>query len=175
MSHGTQQVQANQRFVLQLLDPLRGHAVQTWQFDGRTVIRIGRADENDITLGDPQVSRRHAEIHSRDGVWQLVSLGRHGTLIADEPVTEAKLKDGMTVQLGPTGPKLRFLLTQPRVEDETTMIRSEPAISEMLRLDRDKVEQEAREIADTPAFRRVQDLAGKLRERKSSSDEPTEF
>jgi hypothetical protein len=55
------------------------------------------------------------------------------------------------------------------------MIRNGPAISEMLQLDRGRVEQEAREIVDTPSFRRVQDLAGELRKKKSSSKDPTEF
>jgi pSer/pThr/pTyr-binding forkhead associated (FHA) protein len=168
------QAQAGQRFILQLLDPVRGHAIQTWQFDDRATIRIGRSDDNDITLGDPQVSRHHAEFHFRENAWALVSTGRHGTLIAEEPVAEAKLENGVILQLGPTGPKLRFLLAQPASEEETTMIRA-TAISEMLQLDRGRAEQEAKDIADSPAFRRVQDLAGELRKKKSPSKTPTKF
>ncbi len=174
MSQGTQQSSAGRKLILQLLDPVRGHAIQTWQFDDRAMIRIGRSDDNDIALGDPQVSRYHAEIHFRENAWALVSTGRHGTLISDEPVEEAKLENGVILQLGPTGPKLRFLLAQPASDDETTIIRG-TAISEMLRLDRGRAEQEAQDIADSPAFRRVQDLAGELRKKKSPSKTPTKF
>jgi pSer/pThr/pTyr-binding forkhead associated (FHA) protein len=175
MSQGTQKELAGETFVLQLLDPVRGHAIQTWQFGGRAMIRIGRSDDNDIALGDPQVSRHHAEVRCHGDVWELLSLGRHGTFIGDEMVETTALEDGAILQLGPTGPKLRFLLALPRHEEETTMIRNGPAISEMLQLDRGRVEQEAREIVDTPSFRRVQDLAGELRKKKSSSKDPTEF
>ena len=139
------------------------------------MIRIGRSDDNDIALGDPQVSRYHAEVRSHGNAWELISMGRHGTFIADDVVETATLEDGAILQLGPTGPKLRFLLARPQHEEETTIIRNGPALSEMLQLDRGRVEQEAREIVDSPSFRRVQDLAGELRKKKSSSKDPTEF
>ena len=159
--------------VLQLLDPMRGHAIQTWQFSNRSIIRIGRADENDVTLGDPQVSRHHAELHLRESAWELLSKGRHGTLIAGESVEQWSLQDGTVLQLGPTGPKLRFHHTRPVREDETTVMRSIPAFSEMLQVDQQQADEQVREIVETPSFRRAQDLARKLRGDDSSSDDPT--
>ena len=159
--------------VLQLLDPMRGHAIQTWQFSNRSLIRIGRADDNDVTLGDPQVSRYHAELHLRGSAWELVSKGRHGTFVADESVEQSSLQEGTVLQLGPTGPKLRFHHALPVREDETMVMRPMPAISEMLQVDQQQTEEQVREIVDTPSFRRAQDLARKLRGDDSSSDDPS--
>ena len=159
--------------VLQLLDPMRGHAVQTWQFSNQSLIAIGRADDNDVALGDPQVSRYHAELHLRGNAWELISKGSNGTFIGEEPVEQSAVKNGMVLQLGPTGPKLRFLHSRPVPVDETTVMRSVPAISEMLRLDQQQTEEQVREIVDTPSFRRVKDLARKFREDKDSSDDPS--
>ena len=33
---------------------------------------IGRDDGNSIQLPDPQVSKRHAVIHAKEGVWTIV-------------------------------------------------------------------------------------------------------
>ncbi|MCA9304694.1 MAG: SpoIIE family protein phosphatase [Phycisphaerales bacterium] len=67
--------------------------------------RIGRAVESDICLPDPSVSRRHATILIRQGLWYLVDQGSTtGTLLnrqrleQDEP---AEIRKGDTIEIGP--------------------------------------------------------------------------
>ena len=164
---------ANRNVFLELLDPMRGHAIQTWQFSKLSLIRIGRSNDNHVRLGDPQVSRHHVELHLRDKGWELVSKGRHGTLIDDELVEQWPLQDETLLQLGPNGPKLRFRRSRSAIEDQSTIMRSGPAISEILQLDEQRASEQVREIVETPSFRRVRELARKLRKNDSSSNEPT--
>jgi pSer/pThr/pTyr-binding forkhead associated (FHA) protein len=171
-STGTQRAPAGKKLVLELLDPMKGEAVQTWQFENRAMITIGRAADNDIALNDLQVSRHHAEIQRLENRWEIISMGRHGTFVGEEIVEKAALNDGATLQFGPTGPKLRFRQERPVSEKETTVMRARPDIGEMLQLDRERVESEAKEITKSPAFRRVQDLADKPR--KTGKPSPTD-
>src|ERR1043166_4055888 len=60
--------------TISLLDPVRGHAVQSWEFDGAAVIRIGRASTNDVILNDLQVSRVHGELIRTDAGWNITPL-----------------------------------------------------------------------------------------------------
>ena len=175
-STGTQQAPTGKKLVLELLDPMKGEAVQTWQFENRVMITIGRAADNDIALNDLQVSRHHAEVQFRESGWELVSMGRHGTFIGEEIVEKSELKDGATLQFGPTGPKLRFRQDRPVSEKETTVMYARPDIGEILQLDRERVESEAKEITKSPTFRRVQDLADKPRKvGKRSPTDQTKF
>ncbi|HHW13784.1 MAG TPA: DUF3662 domain-containing protein [Firmicutes bacterium] len=63
--------------------------------------RIGRADDNDLVLGDTNVSRHHASLLWRDGVVRVRDLGsRNGTRLNGQPVEEAEVAEGDEVQLG---------------------------------------------------------------------------
>ena len=68
--------------TISLLDPVRGHAVQSWEFDGAAVNRIGRAKTNDVILNDSQVSRVHGELTRTDAGWNITPLGRNGVAIS---------------------------------------------------------------------------------------------
>jgi pSer/pThr/pTyr-binding forkhead associated (FHA) protein len=64
-------------------------------------IRIGRALDNDIVVGDASVSRHHASIEYRNGGFLLRDLGSHnGTWIDRQRVTEAPLGRGDALRLG---------------------------------------------------------------------------
>ncbi|MFB7497783.1 FHA domain-containing protein [Streptomyces sp. NPDC056161] len=62
------------------------------------VMRIGRALENDLVVGDLQVSRRHAEFHAApDGRTEIRDLGSHnGTYLNGQPIAK-----GSSALLGP--------------------------------------------------------------------------
>ncbi|HEX2943570.1 MAG TPA: FHA domain-containing protein, partial [Rhodopila sp.] len=47
---------------------------------------IGRADDNDWVLPDPQrhLSKRHCSITFRDGLWTLTNFSTNGTFLNDE-------------------------------------------------------------------------------------------
>jgi hypothetical protein len=70
-------------------------------------VAIGRSRECDITLSDPNVSRRHAEIRHEDGAWWIVDLGStNGVEVNGERVERAKLETEDTIVVGTT--ELRF-------------------------------------------------------------------
>ena len=67
----------------------------------RSVVRVGRADENDLTLDDVRVSRRHAELSASDGGFDIRDLGSsNGTFVNGHRVTSARLADGDLIGIG---------------------------------------------------------------------------
>jgi hypothetical protein len=65
------------------------------------MISVGRLPECDITVVDPNVSRRHAEIQSRGDGFVVVDLGStNGTRVNGVRVTERELHDGDELGFG---------------------------------------------------------------------------
>ena len=82
-------------------------AVLTW--DGREhdlggqATVIGRSSECDIVVGDPNVSRRHAEVRRVGRGFSLVDLGStNGTEVNGQRVTETSLMNGDVIGVGTT-------------------------------------------------------------------------
>jgi hypothetical protein len=70
-------------------------------------ILIGRSRECDLTVDDPNVSRRHAEVRQENGAFWIVDLGStNGVEVNGERVERARLKPDDTIVLGTT--ELRF-------------------------------------------------------------------
>jgi cytochrome P450/NADPH-cytochrome P450 reductase len=64
-------------------------------------LRIGRAEDNDIVVADPAVSRHHAELRNVGGQYHLVDLGsNNGTFVNGERITAAPLSPGDVVVIG---------------------------------------------------------------------------
>jgi hypothetical protein len=64
---------------------------------------IGRSSECDIVLGDPNVSRRHAEVRRIGRGYSLVDLGStNGTEVNGQRVTETSLMNGDVIGVGTT-------------------------------------------------------------------------
>jgi hypothetical protein len=62
---------------------------------------IGRHPACDIVVADPSVSRRHAQLTFRDGVWILQDLAStNGTAVNGERVGRAALHSGDLLELG---------------------------------------------------------------------------
>jgi hypothetical protein len=62
---------------------------------------VGRDPACDMVLGDPTVSRRHAQLTLRDGVWVLQDLAStNGSVVNGERVGRAALRAGDLVTLG---------------------------------------------------------------------------
>ena len=56
---------------------------------------VGRAEENDLVLDSPRVSRQHARIEVTGGEYRLVDVGSaNGTFLNGERVTEAPISVG---------------------------------------------------------------------------------
>ena len=70
--------------------------------EGQTTV-IGRSSECDVVLGDPNVSRRHAEIRRLGRGYSLVDLGStNGTEVNGQRVTETSLMNGDVIAVGTT-------------------------------------------------------------------------
>jgi hypothetical protein len=64
---------------------------------------IGRLPESDVTVPDPGVSRRHAEIRRETGGYLLADLGStNGTMVNEARVSEQTLEDGDRITVGST-------------------------------------------------------------------------
>jgi FhaA, N-terminal domain/FHA domain len=68
---------------------------------------VGRSRECDVTIDDPNVSRRHAEVRHEEGAYWIVDLGStNGVVVDGKRVDRAKLEPDVEVVLGTT--ELRF-------------------------------------------------------------------
>lgn len=64
---------------------------------------VGRSRECEITIEDPNVSRRHAELRLENGSWSIVDLGStNGIEVNGERVGNARLEPGDRIVLGRT-------------------------------------------------------------------------
>ena len=67
------------------------------------VVLIGRSQDCDIQLNDPNVSRRHAEIRQEEMSYSIVDLGStNGLEVNGTRVRQAKLEDGDRIVIGST-------------------------------------------------------------------------
>ena len=146
-----------------MLDPVKGHAIQTWEFEGQALIRIGRGEKNDVIVADPLVSRAHAELISDSaGRWRVVSLGRNGTLVDGELVSEpVPIRHGMILQLGANGPWVEFC--QGRRESGGGETLGCASGVPMPQIDQDLLRTEVSKIAEGETFRDIQKQAQELR------------
>ena len=155
---------------IHLLDVNRGHPLQTWRFADRDVISIGRNDDNDIVVIDPQVSRYHARLVLTDGVWTLHSTGRHGTLVDDRIVSEAALQHLTVFRLGAGGPMLRFdAMALPQRRSET-IDNFNVDILAMLEVDEARKQQEVEQIAENELFRQLQEQSRLTKSKAKPTD-----
>ena len=71
-------------------------------------IILGRSHTAGLVLHHATVSREHARIFHRGGVWNVVDLkSRNGTRLKGKPVTKAEIRNGDELTLGEV--KIRFL------------------------------------------------------------------
>ncbi len=118
--------------TLTLLDPKNKAPIRQWLFTTSKQINIGRSTDNHIVLRDILVSRYHLELHRVNKVqqpcsWKLNSLGSNGTFLDGKLTNQAQLTNGNIIQLGLTGPILRFqqeLVDQP--EDHADQVSKSP-------------------------------------------------
>jgi pSer/pThr/pTyr-binding forkhead associated (FHA) protein len=97
--------------TLVLLHPLQGTPVQTWTFQDESVVRIGRAHDNDVVLLSAVVSRHHVEVRQTGNTWDVINLGTNGTYIEGKRVDKVAAQDGMVIRLARSGPKIQLNLT----------------------------------------------------------------
>jgi RsiW-degrading membrane proteinase PrsW (M82 family) len=81
---------------------------RSYSFDPGQTVRIGRSTENDVVLGDPTVSRQHAEVAWGPDGWVFEDQGRAGTFVHGNPVTRLLVRGPLELSLAsPQGPVIR--------------------------------------------------------------------
>ncbi|MDY6783915.1 MAG: protein kinase [Cyanobacteriota bacterium] len=104
--------------TIALLDPQTQTPIQKWNFDNPSIIRVGRASDNEIVLASClEVSRHHLELRqipaTEGGLeWQLFASGTNGTFLNGQLVSRARLPDEALLQLARDGPLLQVKLVE---------------------------------------------------------------
>ncbi|HZZ29969.1 MAG TPA: FHA domain-containing protein [Pirellulales bacterium] len=152
--------------AIHLLDSALGRPIRSWQFTDQPLISIGRADDRDVQISDPYVSRDHAQLQHSDGGWKLVSLGRHGVIVQGQSITEVPIQGETTFRLGSDGPTLRFNPAPPHTDNRMTMMFDSTVGEDLFALDHSKLEREVSEIVDADYFQQLQRRAQQLRDQR---------
>ena len=89
----------------------------------RTTWRIGRGKDNEMTLNDSSVSRRHAEIHREKGdiftLYDLDSL--NGVYVNNNKVSKVILHEGDIIEIGDINFRFTLLSAEYTMEESTIM------------------------------------------------------
>jgi FOG: FHA domain len=89
----------------------------------RSSWRIGRGNDNEMTLQDNSVSRRHAEINRDKGdvftIFDLDSL--NGIFVNNNKVTKQILREGDTIEIGDVALRFTMFSNEYSMEDSTVM------------------------------------------------------
>jgi pSer/pThr/pTyr-binding forkhead associated (FHA) protein len=113
--------------ILSLLHPLKSVPIQQWTFKENSVIKIGRANSNNVVLYSAVVSRHHLEIRSKGSDWILINKGSNGTFVKDKKIKQILAQDGMIFRLASSGPKIKIKLYNNDDEEnkENIVVRKE--------------------------------------------------
>jgi len=152
---------------LHLVNPDTGHPIQTWLFETQRSVRIGRADGNDVVIPDPSVSRFHAELQFNGSDWELVNLGKNGTLVSNHSISRVRIDEQTLFRLGTGGPLLRFEHSSVAF-DLNTMVGA-VATSQPIQIDESQKDSQVRAIVESEYFQHLQGISSKLRKRSSES------
>jgi len=152
--------------ALQLLDSSHTYPTQTWKLNGKSAIRIGRLDDNEVVIPHQAVSRVHVMLNWENGAWQLINVGRFGTLLAGQSVGQVRIDRDATIQLGTAGPCLRLLLSEKSNEHHGETC--EHPIVTLADINESQKQKKVAEIADSDFFQQLQKRARQMREAKNA-------
>jgi pSer/pThr/pTyr-binding forkhead associated (FHA) protein len=153
---------------LHLVNPDTGHPVQTWRFETQRSVRIGRAEGNDVVITDPSVSRFHAELQFNGSAWELVNLGKNGTIISSHSISRVRIDEQTLFRLGTGGPLLRFEHSGVALDCQNT-ITGTVAPPQSIQIDESQKDSQVRAIVESEYFQHLQGISSKLRKRSSES------
>jgi hypothetical protein len=156
--------------VLHLLDSEKGRPLQTWTFSDRETITLGRAEENDIVVADPYVSRAHAYLKHESNGWRLTSISRQQVVFQGETWGELPLSEGSIFRLGPNGCFLRFGEASGEASTNLKTISFDATTMPVFSLDRDKMEREVNQIVEAGYFQQLKQAARQLRAQRELED-----
>jgi RsiW-degrading membrane proteinase PrsW (M82 family) len=82
---------------------------QPYAFQPAQPVRIGRATDNDVVVGHPSVSRKHAQLSWADDGWVFENVGQAPTFRGGQSVTRVAVSQPVELTLGSAhGPVLRI-------------------------------------------------------------------
>ena len=89
----------------------------------RTIWRIGRSKNNELSLNETSLSRRHAEIHrNSDGTFDIIDMNSmNGVYINNEKIGKAELHEGDIVEIGDLFLRFSQLAADYSLEESTVM------------------------------------------------------
>ena len=152
--------------TLSLLHPTQGTPVQRWTFRDASVVRIGRAPDNDVVIADRQVSRHHAELRRSGAAWEVFGLGSNGTFVEGRPRQQARLSEGQRISLASPGLTLRFQTgCAPEDPAQTTTLWG-TSLGLDIEIDENQRARQVLDIVGTDYFQRLQEKAAEMRKRK---------
>src|SRR5262245_56090006 len=77
---------------------------------------VGRLPQCTIAIAEPSISREHAKIFLRNGIYYLVDLSSaNGTFVNGKRITRGELNDGDQVTLGSAQLKFKIGMAAPAV------------------------------------------------------------
>jgi eukaryotic-like serine/threonine-protein kinase len=103
--------------ILSLLHPIKQIPVQVWTFPHESVIRIGRATDNQVVLYSAVVSRRHVELRRTGLTWEVVNLGTNGTYVDGKRITQMAISDGAVLRLARSGPNIQVRIGEAALRE----------------------------------------------------------
>lgn len=88
---------------------------ETYTLEGGGPWSVGRAEDNDIVVRDPNVSRRHARLERQENGFAVEDLGStNGTLLDGAPIGRERIDDGDEITFGHTPTTFNVRRSQPR-------------------------------------------------------------
>ena len=89
----------------------------------RTIWRIGRSKDNELSLSDTSLSRRHAEIHrNNNGTFDIIDMNSmNGVYVNNEKVGKTELHEGDIVEIGDVFLRFTQLASDYSLEESTVM------------------------------------------------------
>jgi serine/threonine-protein kinase len=121
--------------TLVLLHPQQATPVQTWIFKQEPIVRIGRANDNQVVLYSAVVSRHHVEIRHKGLQWEIVNLGTNGTYMEGQRIDHLMATDGMIIRLARSGPMIQIRLNTDLSDSASQTAIDLPAPREPVKVD----------------------------------------
>ena len=156
--------------VLELLDSASGVLLQTWSFPEKQRILIGRADECDLVVANPYVSRSHAYLERDEEGWQVVAISSQQLLADGQRKQTIRLRQGDIFRLGTQGCDLRFREVHAEAEEDggSGTLMFDPDSCPILHLDRDQLQREVAEIETGSYFQNLSETVKKMKQARGS-------
>lgn len=97
----------------------------------RTIWRIGRSKDNELTLNDTSLSRRHAEIHrNSNGTFDIIDMNSmNGVYINNEKIGKSELHEGDVLEIGDIFLHFTQLASDYSLEESTVMQKTKVPIT----------------------------------------------